>query len=507
MELWTKSISHTVFRHTKNEENDIGRIVLHSARNASVAAQILLRDVSRAFHVDGCRVSGLPDGVTAEVCAQGYEIYNDGLPYPDKLLPRVEVDVLPNATQGFVVTFRVGADAPVGVYTVYVHLPLTQENGNKAEPSAMLILHVHAATLPEPKDSAFGHEYFFDIHASDEKLISYAKAMKALRVNSLYLDAIPLLCRGGSKMTGENTWAFDYSALDAFVKLFLEHGSFCYITLVNIVTPVTGNWMTYIDENGRPAGVELKEDEKPAIAEAFARAYYGGMAEHFAEMGWRDMLRIHLEDEPHTEGSWLWARAICHEVAPGVPCTEPIDTKGMGRTLGGACDIPVPRLEVYDHDREYYTKVTEDGGKVWCYSCCYPIEHWWLNKFIDLPTRYARMIKWACYAQGITGFLHWGFNFWSGESAYGLNPNVRFKGDGFIVYPADDGVLMSGRGLSTTVGIEEWELLSMLGKKDAAAAKALARRVARTFRDFTDDPDVLDQTRAELFALIDALYG
>ena len=184
--------------------------------------------------------------------------------------------------------------------------------------------------------------------------------MRALRVNSLYLDAIPLLCRSGSKMTGENTWAFDYSALDAFVKLFLEHGSFCYITLVNIVTPVTGNWMTYIDENGRPAGVELQE-EKPAIAEAFARAFYGGMAEHFSEMGWRDMLRIHLEDEPHTEGSWLWARAICHEVASGVPCTEPIDTKGMGRTLGGACDIPVPRLEVYDHDKEYYARGRRQG--------------------------------------------------------------------------------------------------------------------------------------------------
>ena len=190
-----------------------------------------------------------------------------------------------------------------------------------------------------------------------------------------------------------------------------------------------------------------------------------------------------------------------------MPCTEPIDTKGMGRTLGGACDIPVPRLEVYDHDKEYYSKVTEDGGKVWCYSCCYPIEPWWLNKFIDLPTRYARMIKWACYAQGITGFLHWGFNFWSGESAYGLNPNVRFKGDGFIVYPAEDGVLMSNRGLSTTVGIEEWELLSKLGKKDAASARALARRVARTFRDFTDDPDVLDQTRAELFTLLDAFLN
>ena len=504
MELWTKSIAHTIFRHTQMGENDVGHITLHTARNGTIAAQILLRDVGQAFTVDGWRVIDVPAGVHVDACAQGYEIYNDGLPYPDKLTDSVQVSVLPNATQGFVVTFRTDADAPIGVYNMYVFLQLTQASGKKAEMSAMVTLHIHNAVLPDPCDSAFGHEYFFDIEADEAKLISYAKAMKALRVNTLYVNSIPLLCRGGSKRISKTEWFFDYSALDAFIKLFLEHGSFKHLTLTNIIVPVSGEWMTYIDENGHPAGLELFGDDQET-ADAFLRAVYGGIAAHFEEMGWRDMLRIHLEDEPHVSKAWLWGRAICHEVAPGVPCTEPIDTKGMGRTLGDECDIPVPRLEVFDYDAEYYANRIAAGDEVWCYSCCYPIEPWWLNKFLDLPTRYARMIKWACYAQGITGFLHWGFNFWSGESQYGLNPNVRFKGDGFIVYPAENGVLMSNRGLSTTVGIEEWELLSMLGKKNPSAAKAYARRVARTFRDFTDDPEVIDQTRAELLNLLDVL--
>ncbi len=504
MQIWTKSLAHAAFRHTRRGENDTARIVLHTARNATIGAQILLRNYSASYTVCDYRVSGLPSGVTASACAQGYEIYNDGLPYPDRLTNSINVTVTPHTTQGFVVTFRTDADAPVGVYTVRVSLPLTLDNGTKGELSATVILHIHKPVLPEPKDSAFGHEYFFDSKAETQMLISYAKAMKELRVNSLYLDAIPLLCRGGSKRIGETAWELNFSALDDFVRLFLEHGSFCHLTLTNIITPVTGDWLTIIDEKGRPAGIKLF-DEEQAAAEAFVRAFYGGIAEHFAELGWHDMLRIHLEDEPHTSESWLWARAICYEVAPGVPCTEPIDTKGIGRIFGAECDIPVPRLEVYDHDAEYYAEHMAAGRDVWCYSCCFPEEPWWLNKFLDLPARYARMIKWACYAQGITGFLHWGFNFWSGESQYGMNPNVRFKGDGFIVYPAENGVLMSNRGLSTTIGIEEWELLSMLGQKDAAAAKALARRVARTFRDFTDDPDMLDQTRAEILSLLDAL--
>lgn len=505
MQLWTKSLAHSAFRHTRKGENDTGRIVLHTARRATIAAQILLRNYSASYTVKDACLSGLPVGVTASVCAQGYEIYNDGLPYPDRLTDSASVTVTPHTTQGFVVTFRTDADAPVGVYTVRVSLKLTLDNGTDAELSASVILHIHKPVLPEPKDSAFGHEYFFDLRANDEKLISYAKAMKDLRVNSLYLDAIPLLCRGGSKRTGKTTWELNFSVLDDFVRLFLKHGSFRYLTLTNIITPVEGTWLTIIDEDGHPAGVELFKNDQET-AEAFVRAFYGGIAEHFAEMGWLDMLRIHLEDEPHTTKSWLWARAICHEAAPGIPCTEPIDTKGIGRAFGAECDIPVPRLEVYDHDAEYYAEHMAAGRAVWCYSCCFPEDPWWLNKFLDLPARYARMIKWACYAQGITGFLHWGFNFWSGESQYGMNPNVRFKGDGFIVYPTENGVQMSNRGLSTTVGIEEWEMLSMLGQKDSEAAKAFARRVARTFRDFTDDPDVIDQTRAELLSLLDALY-
>lgn len=504
MELWTRSMAHTVYRHTRKTETDTHRIVLHTARNATAAAQIALRDVGMAFTVDAYRVSGAPAGVEVRVCAQGYEVYNDGVPYPDKLEADVRVSVQPNATQGFVVTLRTAEDAPVGVYPIYVYLHLTQENGTAAELSAHLILHVHTPSLPMPCDSAFGHEYFFDGAAEEKKLIAYARAMKELRVNSLYVNALPLLCAGKSKRIGKTEWQFDYTAMDAFIRLFLTHGSFCYLTLTNIILPVEGKWMHYIDENGEIAGLELFAGEQET-AEAFVRAFYGGIAAHFAEMGWRDMLRIHLEDEPHVTEAWLWARAICHEAAPGVPCTEPIDTKGIGRAFGTECDIPIPRLEVFDHDAEYYAQHIAEGREVWCYSCCFPEEPWWLNKFLDLPARYARMIKWACYAQDITGFLHWGFNFWSSESLYGLNPSARFKGDGFIVYPAEDGVLMSNRGLSTTIGIEEWELLSMLGQKVPADAKALARRVARTFRDFSDDPDVLDRTRAELLTLLDQI--
>jgi hypothetical protein len=141
---------------------------------------------------------------------------------------------------------------------------------------------------------------------------------------------------------------------------------------------------------------------------------------------------------------------------------------------------------------------------VWCYSCCFPEENWWLNKFIDLPHSYSRMIKWACYSQDITGFLHWGFNYWGEKTIYGIQPAARYKGDGYIVYPDVEhfDVLHSNRGVATREGLYDWELLHILAQKDAAAAMAISLSVARTFEDFTDDAENLDAARMKLLEAI-----
>lgn len=512
MEVWCKPITASVFRHTKRAEQDTNRITLHTGRNMTDAFQILLRDSMQAFTVKGYRVDDVPDGMTVSGCAQGYETYNDGLAYPDRLTGKTAIAVASNATQGYV--FRVKTDMPEGavpcLYPITVTMQIANADGTETEMPVYLQVYVHKAQIPSPDHSAFGHEYFFRMAGDDETNIAYANAMRELRVNSLYVNAVPLLCKGGTKKIGAHSWHFDFSAFDHFVNLFLTHGSFRMLTITGIIHPVDGKQITAIDEVGKGCSMPIfTEDADMEAASAWAAAFYGSIAAHCKEMGWHTMLQFHLEDEPHTTESWLWARTICKQAAPGVPCTEPIDTLGIGRALGDACDIPVPRLEVFDADREYYTSHRAAERAVWCYSCCYPEEPWWLNKFIDLPARYARMIKWACYAQDISGFLHWGFNFWSEDSLYGLTPNARFKGDGFIVYPNTEmenkGVLMSNRGLATTMGLEEWELLHQLGEKDAALAKTMACRVARTFRAFAEDPAALDDTRREVLFMLDTL--
>ena len=115
-------------------------------------------------------------------------------------------------------------------------------------------------------------------------------------------------------------------------------------------------------------------------------------------------------------------------------------------------------------------------------------------------------MSWACYARGIDGFLHWGYNYWSETSLYGTGAGARFKGDGFIVYydKENNRVTPSNRYYATLEGIAEYELLKIVEKKDPALAMSICLSVARRFTDFENDPDLLDSARIRLLEAAEA---
>lgn len=524
LKIWCKSNAHSVYRHTCMEENDSASLVLHTGRNMTAVAQIFLWHSWIDFDINGWETSDLPSGVSVTGWFQGYHTFNDGVPYPDRMTSEKNVTVKANTAQGIVLRFQTAPDAETGIIHIRVTVKTHNFKNGDLPMTADIFLHVHSTVLPEPKDCSVGHEYHIEpfvifkpefkspfepfypyAEQSDgwwELVAAIARETKTLRINTLYINPIPLLSRGaGTRKTGENTWHLDYSFLDRYVRCFLDNGSFKTIALAGLVQWVTGETIDSFDEEGKVTKIPLKGD-RAAEAAAWQEAYFTDIIRHFKEKGWADRMVFHLQDEPHAAESWLWARAICRKVDPNAVCMEPIDTYGMARSLGDNCDIPVPRLEIYQHDMEYFDEYREKGNKVWCYSCCAPNEPGWLNKFIDLPSRYSRMLSWACFTQELSGFLHWGFCHWD----VGSDPGNRFKGDGFIVYPdvPNNGVLPSNRGLATTEGMEEWELLTQLKKYAPDTAEALARKIAKSFDNFNPDPKALDAARAELLTMLDA---
>ena len=519
MHIWCKPASAQVFKHTRQWPEDSTSLTLHTARNMTVSGQVCLRDVKTAFDVIALRAENLPDGVTAKTYITDYITYNDGVPYPDVLSTKSSAHVLMNTTQSLWFCFAVGKDAPVGIHTVTVAVE-TSLGTYRLEWKLI----VSPVTLPEPKDSAFGHEYFFTPfrflphtnpdpntpvvpfypHARYDEgwwnlMTAFAETMKRLRVNALHMPALELLADGGSRRLSDTEWSLDFGLLDKFTEHFLAHGSFRYIAIGALVASVAGKTIQALNDKGELIQLDIFTPE----ADAWAKAFYGGIYKHFAEKGWLPMLQMRLQDEPHTTEFWKWAREHCRTCMPGVPCGEPIDTLNVSRELNGYADQYIPRIEIYETEKSYFLERQKAGDSVWCYSCCYPEVMGWMNKFIDLPPIYSRLMKWACFTHGITGFLHWGFNYWD-NTLYSMHPDARFKGDGFIVYPdaENNGLMLSARGLNTVDGIQDWELLKLLCEKNPTAAKAIAHRVASGFTDLHTDPLSLEEARAEILTLL-----
>ena len=519
MYIWAKPSCFQVFKHTRKWNEETTSLTLHAARNMTVSGQICLREVYNAFDITALRAENLPKGVTAKTYVTDYITYNDGVPYPDVLSTKRAAHVPMNTTQSVWFSFAVGLDAPVGTHTVKVIVETSL-----GEYAIDWTLTIYPVTLPEPKDSAFGHEYFLNPFTSFPKdhpcenppytpfythvrydegwwelMANFARTLKTIRVNSLHIPSLVLLADGGSKRVSETEWHLDFSLFDRFVEHFMAHGSFRYLTIEAIIAAQHGTTIGAIDESGKCIALEIGTPE----ADAWARAYYSGIYRHFKEKGWLSMLQMRLQDEPRAIEYWKWARALCRECMPDVPCGEPIDLHSISEALVGEIEQYVPRFEVYTENRDFYRERQKAGDTVWCYSCCYPYDQGWMNKFMDWPTIHSRLIKWACFSQDISGYLHWGFNYWE-IGVYGFHPDARFKGDGFTVYPdaANNSLMLSARALNTMDGLQDWELLSLLRERNPNAAKKIALGVAKDFKDLHTDPVSLEAARAEVLKML-----
>ncbi len=510
MFIWCKNSAHTLLKNARPDQDDAAVLWLHAAKNGHACGQIFLRDV-QDLTIEEITAEGASDGVSVAFYLQGSEVFSDGVPYPDRMDPFAPCTVKAHTAQGIWLVAAAAANAVPGSRHFTVSIRTDQ-----GEVTAAVHLQVYNVTLPAPAQAPFDHEYFFTPDAVPyygekyamylpawwDLMANYARAMADLRVNAMYMTVHNYLPGPGTRRTGPTSWELNFDRMAQVVDHFWKHGSFKRLTIGAPLQSLTGNTVPAFDENGEPITLDTRSPE----GEAYIRTLLTGLGEYLAHSGHLDHAVMHLADEPHETVNWLWMRELVREIIPSLPVSEPIDVYESALEMADACDEFIPRLEVYEQGRDFFEKRQQTGKKVWCYSCCYPEHPWYLNKFVDLPTRYSRLLKWACYAQGITGFLHWGFNHWGGEM-YGLTPVSRFKGDGYIVYPdAENGTVRhSARGLATMEGIEEYELLTIAAQKAPDAPKALAVGMARSFCDFEKDPNALDAVRAKLLALCEAL--
>ncbi|SDW95574.1 DUF4091 domain-containing protein [Paenibacillus sp. CF384] len=117
---------------------------------------------------------------------------------------------------------------------------------------------------------------------------------------------------------------------------------------------------------------------------------------------------------------------------------------------------------------------------LWTYYCCGQYKEV-ANRFFTFPSARNRIIGVQMHKFGITGFLHWGFNFWYSQySIKPINPYITTdaghafpSGDAFLVYPGEEGPIESIRMEVFYEALQDmraFALLEELGGKDELQA-------------------------------------
>ncbi len=119
-----------------------------------------------------------------------------------------------------------------------------------------------------------------------------------------------------------------------------------------------------------------------------------------------------------------------------------------------------------------------------------------------------RLLHWINFRYGVTGYLHWGYNYWSSDafrqvSVYAEGGALILPaGDSWIVYPGKDGPLDSIRYEAMRDGIVDHELLSRLAERDADATRRLAEKHVIDFNKYDSDVSTFRASRREMLELL-----
>jgi hypothetical protein len=158
-------------------------------------------------------------------------------------------------------------------------------------------------------------------------------------------------------------------------------------------------------------------------------------------LGIADRCFFHVSDEPEQQDleQYLAAKKVVAAYLPGYPIIDALSDFEFYQT--GAADHPIVainRIEPF---------ISAGIPGLWTYYCCAQTIHV-SNRFFSMPSSRNRILGIQLYKYHISGFLHWGFNFYNSQfSIKRINPYLVSdadeafpSGDAFLVYPGAAGI-------------------------------------------------------------------
>jgi hypothetical protein len=426
--------------------------------------------------------------------------------YPDPLW-NLPMDLDGNRTHSLWVTVAVPSDAASGSYrgTLFVRA------GEKAVARKEFRLHVVAATVPSQRTlkvtnwfnvgDAASRQFYGAPQFSDSwwtLIENLGKVMSEHRQNMVITPLMDLITPhvDGSVLT------YDFSNFDRWVETFRRAGVVGYIEGGHLLGRA-GSYdaaltvPAFVIENGKVSQQDLAPGD-PRV-EPYLTSLLSALNTHLTEKNWKSIYFQHILDEPHGTEPPQYARVaeLVHRNLPGVLTMDAIDASDMQDELRTYCDIWVPQLGRFDSQMDLIRDRIQSGHEVWFYTCLFPNKRY-LNRLMDYPLLKVRLLHWLNFRYGFTGFLHWGWNFWTPEPVKDTQPVIDANtqllpsGDAFIVYPdrAGKSVYSSIRLETMRAGIEDYELLMLLRQKNPAVAEQLSQTAIQSLTEYVRDPAV-----------------
>lgn len=256
---------------------------------------------------------------------------------------------------------------------------------------------------------------------------------------------------------------YDFRGIDATLERLIGKGMNCFIM---------------------GTAPNLRREKKTEYAPEFIKDFTGKIkayGDHLREKGWADKTYVYVYDEA-PKSAWPEVKKIDKAIkaaAPEARILQCLNEPEGVKELTGFADV----FDVYvtQYHKAGVAASQKKGAEVWLATCCYPMDH--PNFFIEYPLLDVRATFWICWKYKVNGFEYWSPNAWGpnwqkkGDKwpkvPWVANTFGRYNGDGYLVYPGEEGKPYSSiRFEAFRDGLEDyeylWTLNDLLAKAEAA---------------------------------------
>lgn len=238
----------------------------------------------------------------------------------------------------------------------------------------------------------------------------------------------------------------------------------------------------------------------------FLRTFLPELKQKLDESGYRGHYFFHISDEPNATqlDSYKRARNAIYDLISDHPVRDALSHYEYYEQ--GLVGTPISAT---NHADEFADRGVPD---LWVYYCCSQGKGS-SNRFIAMPGHRTRMLGAQMFKAGVTGFLHWGYNFYYTQySRAQINPFLITDGDYFApagdtfsVYPGSDGTpLHSIREAHFYMGLSDMRAMELAAER-VGRERVIAeidRLGSVDFMHYPKDPSFPDALRERINDLI-----